>query len=147
MSDPIAFLMADGSRLFRRLFNMRARTLGLTGQQWRVLVLVFRNPGMTQTMAAELMEVEPITLSRMVDRLEEAGLIERRPDPRDRRLRCLHLTGTALPVVDEMRAIAATLMDQGVAGFSPEEEARFRDFLERFRLNLAAKQNENERAA
>lgn len=147
MSDPIAFLMADGSRLFRRLFNMRARALGLTGQQWRVLVLIFRNPGMTQSMAAELMETEPITLSRMVDRLEDAGLVERRPAAKDRRVRCLHLTDGAIPVVEKMRDIAGDLMDQALTGFSEADQAAFRDYVERFRANLFAAQDDDERAA
>ena len=72
MSDNAAFLMADTARLFRRAFDARARALGVTGQQWRVLVVVSRNPGINQGSAADQLEVEPITLSRMVDRLQEA---------------------------------------------------------------------------
>lgn len=136
MSDNAAFLMADTARLFRRAFDARARALGVTGQQWRVLVVVSRNPGINQGSAADQLEVEPITLSRMVDRLQEADLVERRADPGDRRAWCLHLTDKAQPLIEQMRAIAEALLDQAFAGCSADEREAFTARIARFRASL-----------
>ena len=84
MKDSIGFLISDVSRLLRRRFDERARLIGVTRPQWRALTALSRQEGMQQGALAELLEVEPITLCRMVDRLEEAGLVERRRDPADR---------------------------------------------------------------
>lgn len=145
MSDNAAFLMADTSRLFRRAFDARSRCLGVTGQQWRVLVAVFRNPGINQGNAAEMIEVEPITLSRMVDRLQDAGLIERRADPGDRRAWCLHLTDKALPLIDAMRVIAEDLIESAFEGFTPQERDDFAATTERFRDNLSRRAEAHDR--
>ena len=137
MSDPIAFAMNDAARLFRSRFDARIKQLRVTGPQWRVLVTVARNPGITQRAAAELLEVEPITLSRKVDLLEQAGLIERRSVTGDRRARALHLTDHAAPLVDMMRAEAMALQDVALEGFSDAEQANFADYVDRFRANLS----------
>lgn len=137
MSDNAAFLMADTSRLFRRAFDARARCLGVTGQQWRVLVVVSRAPGINQGNAAEQLEFEPITLSRMVDRLQDAGLVERRADPGDRRAWCLHLTERAQPLIEQIRTIAEDLLESAFEGFATDERNSFTDAIERFRANLS----------
>lgn len=137
MSESVAFLIADASRLFRRAFDARARDLGVTGQQWRVLVTLFRNPGINQGAAAELLEVEPITLSRMVDRLQDARLVERRPDPGDRRAWLLHLTDAAVPLIDQIRDIANEILESALDGMSADERTRFSDLADRFRANLS----------
>lgn len=147
MSDPISFLMADASRLFRRSFDAEARSIGITGQQWRVLAALARHPGIKQGQVADLMEVEPITLSRMIDRLQESGMVERRADPADRRAWCLHLTDQAIPLVEEMRAIANRLLDVALEGFSADEIASFADFVERFRSNLGPRQSDDDRSS
>src|SRR3546814_5842575 len=85
MSDTLAFMIADTSRLLRRSFDERTRVIGITGAQWRLLFTVSRNEGQNQGATAELLEVEPITLCRMIDRMDDAGMVERRPDPNDRR--------------------------------------------------------------
>lgn len=145
MSEPISFLMADASRLFRRAFDAEARSIGITGQQWRVLATLARQPGSKQGQVAEWIEVEPITLSRMIDRLQDAGMVERRADPADRRAWCLYLTDQAIPLVEDMRAIANRLLEVALDGFSPVEMASFANFIDRFRSNLAQKQTENDR--
>jgi DNA-binding MarR family transcriptional regulator len=145
MSEPITFLMADASRLFRRAFDAEARSIGITGQQWRVLAALARHPGSKQGFIAELMEVEPITLSRMIDRLQESGMVERRADPADRRAWCLYLTDQAIPLVEDMRAIANNLLEVALDGFSPDDMTRFADFIERFRCNLVPRQNDDDR--
>ena len=145
MSEPITFLMADSSRLFRRAFDAEARSIGITGQQWRVLAALARQPGIKQGQVAELMEVEPITLSRMIDRLQESGMVERRADPADRRAWCLFLTDQAIPLVEDMRTIAHRLLEVALDGFSPDELTRFADYVDRFRANLVARQNDDDR--
>lgn len=148
MADPIPFAIADTARLFRKLFNARSRSFNLTGQQWRVLVILSRNPGINQGAAAELLEVEPITLSRMIDRLTEAKLVERRGIAHDRRVWSLHLTQTAAPVIEGLRSSAATLIDQALAGFDGAERDQFSDYLDRMRANMvAAQENGDEWAA
>ena len=137
MSESPAFLMADAARLFRRAFNARTRELGLTGQQWRVLVTLARNEGIRQSAAAELMEVEPITLSRMVDRLCDAGMIERRANPQDRRAWQLHLTPAAHPLVERMRSHANDILSDALDGFSPDEVDTLTRLADRFRANLS----------
>ena len=139
MSDPIAFAMADAARLFRRSFDARIKRLGVTGPQWRVLVIVFRTPGITQRAAAEQLEVEPITLSRKVDLLEQARLIERRAVVGDRRARALFLTDHAAPLVETMRSEAMALIDEALDGFTAAEQEAFSDYVERFRANLSRK--------
>ena len=95
MSETIGFLLNDTARLFRRAFNARTRDSGITALQWRLVTYLIRHDGIRQGPLAELIEVEPITLSRMIDRLVEAGLVERRADPTDRRAWLLHLTPRA----------------------------------------------------
>lgn len=137
MEENPAFLMADAARLFRRAFNARARELGLTGQQWRVLVVIRRNPGLRQSVAADMLEVEPITLSRMVDRLADAGMVERRADPGDRRAWSLFLTAAAEPLMDRMRTMAEALTDDALEGFAPAERLQLVRLVERYRANLS----------
>src|SRR3546814_15316249 len=79
------FLLNDVARLMRYRFDGKARTLGVTRPQWRFLLLLARNPGESQAMLADLLEVERITLCRMIDRLQEAELLERRPDRSEER--------------------------------------------------------------
>ena len=146
MSESPAFLMADAARLFRRAFNARTRELGLTGQQWRVLVTLARNEGIRQSAAAELMEVEPITLSRMVDRLTDAGMIERRPDPDDRRAWRLHLTPAAHPLVDKMRGHADIILSDALDGFTADEIDTLTRLADRFRANLSRRTDTAEMA-
>ena len=90
------------------------------------------------------MEVEPITLSRMIDRLQESGMVERRADPADRRAWCLYLTDQAIPLVEDMRAIANRLLEVALEGFTTTELASFADFVDRFRNNVASRQIDND---
>ena len=138
MSDSIGFLISDVSRLMRRRFDERARLLGTTRTQWKALAHVSRNEGMNQGALAELLEVEPITLTRLVDRLEEAGLIERRRDPADRRAWRLFLTDKAKPVLDHMHAIAGEMTAQALDGIDPADLARLTATLDHIRANLTA---------
>lgn len=137
MSEPLGLLIADVSRLMRRRFDERARTIGLTRAQWRTLVVLSRNEGMHQQGLAELLDVEPITLCRMVDRLEEAGHVERRMDPADRRVRRVHLTPASRPLLDDIREIADAVFEDAMAGLDAPARARLFDALTTIRANLA----------
>lgn len=100
----LLFLLHHTARLLRVESDKRARAHGMTRAQWGILIWLERQPGITQKELAELLEVEPITVARLLDRLEARGLVERRPDPRDRRIWRLHLRPAALPLLSEIRA-------------------------------------------
>jgi DNA-binding MarR family transcriptional regulator len=138
--DSIGFILNDAARLFRRAFNARARDSGVTGLQWRLLAWLFRNPGIRQAALADLIEVEPITLSRMIDRLSEQGLVERRADPADRRAWQLYLTARAQPTIAHLRAIADTLVADALTGISADEQLALTTLTNRIRANLSRKE-------
>jgi len=116
--DPV-FLLHDVARIMRTRFDQWARGYGLTRAQGVILVRLERQPGLSQNEMAAICEVEPITVGRLVDRLEARGLIERRPDPSDRRVRRLHLLPSAKPVLADIQAYKAELTDMLTAGLKP----------------------------
>lgn len=130
-------MIADVSHLMRRVFDERARGVGLSRPQWRVLTMLRRHEGINQGGLAELVEVEPITLCRMVDRLQEADLVERRADPADRRAWRLHLTDKARALLEEMRPLAFSMFDEAMGGLDQNERAELFRMLERIRSNLS----------
>ena len=130
--------MADNSRLLRRLFDDRVRSLGLTAVQARLLLALDRHPDCNQGFYADRLEVEPITLTRIVDRMEAAGWIERRADPGDRRARILHLTEKARDKVERVEGIVDRLVGDMLSGFSAREQQQLADLLARVGDNLAA---------
>ena len=95
----LLYLVSDAARLTRLRFDQAARCHGMTRAQWLILARVEMHPGLSQNELAAMLEVEPITVARLVDRLEVRGMIERRPDPSDRRIRRLHLLPPALPAL------------------------------------------------
>lgn len=137
MSETIGFLLNDTARMFRRAFNARTRDSGITALQSRVLTYLARYPGIRQGPLAELIEVEPITLSRMIDRLEESGLVERRADPTDRRAWQLHLTAQAEPLLDSLRQTAKEVVAEATEGLSDAERDELARLVERVRANLS----------
>ncbi|CAN5380572.1 MarR family transcriptional regulator [soil metagenome] len=136
MSDTLGFLISDVSRLLRRRFDERARLIGATRAQWKTLVTLARHEGMNQGGLAELLEVEPITLCRMIDRLEEAGLVERRRDPSDRRAWQIFLTAKALPLIDKLRAIADEMTEGALEGIDDATRDVLANSLDAIRINL-----------
>lgn len=142
MEEHIGFLLSDASRLVRRAFDERARTIGVTRPQWQVLASLRRNEGSNQGTLADLLDVEPITLCRMVDRLQDAGLVERHPDPSDRRAWRLFLTPRALDLLQDLQPFAEQVMDAALEGVSPAEQARLRATLDRIRRNLARRKGD-----
>jgi len=137
MNENLGYLIGDVSRLLRREFDQRVRGLGVTRPQWRVLTLLKRMEGINQGGLAELLEVEPITLCRMVDRLAEAGMVERRPDPADRRAWRLFLTPRGAALTNELRPHAMALFDEAIAGLDEDEQTRLVEMLETMRGNLS----------
>ncbi|MEP9357258.1 MarR family transcriptional regulator [Sphingomonas sp. KR3-1] len=146
MSESLGFLLSDVSRLLRRRFDERARATGASVAQWRVLKLLVRHPGANQGQLAELLEVEPITACRMIDRLEEAGFVERRRDPSDRRAWRIHLTEKAAPVLDELHVLAADLIEETLQGFNSKQREELIAALEGLRANLTNVQEGKEAA-
>ncbi len=132
------FLVHDVARLLARRFNQRALlALGLTRAQCRVISHLARNEGINQVGLAELLEVKPMTLVRQIDRMEEAGWIERRPDPADRRARRLVLTEKARPILARIRGLGAEVRDEAFVGLSEAEGRLLIEFLGRVHLALS----------
>ncbi|MES1995393.1 MAG: MarR family transcriptional regulator [Pseudomonadota bacterium] len=131
-------MISDVSRLMRRRFDERARLIGVTRTQWRVLKFLQRGEGINQGGLADLLEVEPITLCRMIDRLEEAGLVERRRDPADRRAWQIFLTERARPLLEELAHLAEAMLGSALQGVSPAEYDAVMATLRRIHSNLSS---------
>jgi DNA-binding MarR family transcriptional regulator len=119
--ETIPFEIGETAHALRKAFDRRAVGLGVTRAQWKVLFRLTRKPGLRQTELADMLDIEPITLSRIVDRLEEGGLVERRADPTDRRAWRLHVTAKAQPLVTKLRAIADEMIDEAFAGINSKD--------------------------
>lgn len=136
MISAIGYRLADNSRQLRRLFDDRVRGLGLTGPQARLLLALERHPRENQAFYAERLEIEPITLTRIVDRLEDAGWIERKSDPGDRRARILHLTDKSRGIVTRLNSSVEALFEDMLDGFDPAERVIFGSLLDRIAANI-----------
>jgi MarR family transcriptional regulator for hemolysin len=132
------FLLKDVSRRYVLRFEERAREISLTLPQCKVLVRLEKNQGASQARLAELAEVEPMTMVRILDRMEADGLLERRPDPADRRARCLYLTRKATPLLDEIWRLSEMTRAETFAGISRQEREGFMGLLERMHANVCA---------
>jgi DNA-binding MarR family transcriptional regulator len=127
MLDPkptLGFLLNDVARFLRKRFEQRARGLGLTRSQWQVLAYLAANEGIQQSGLAELLEIEGITLVRLLDKLERRGLVERRQHATDRRIWLLHLTAAAHPILAEMRSLGDRTRGEALEGLSDEERTQ-----------------------
>src|ERR1700744_2950025 len=115
LEKDLLIVLHDVARLTRTRFDHEARAFGMTRAQWIILARLDRQPGISQKELATICEVEPITVARLVDRLEARGMVERRPDPNDRRVRRLHLMPASAPILKEIahhkNAIYADLTD------------------------------------
>ena len=134
--DPIVVL-SDVARLIRTRADARARAYGMTRAQWMILVRLERQPGMSQNELAALVEVEPITVGRLVDRLEARGFVERRPDAADRRIWRLHLMPAATPMLEEIVKARAELNAMLVANIPQGNLDAAVDCLLRMKANFA----------
>ena len=136
LSRNFGFLLNDVARLMRTAYDRRIRKLGLTRAQWWVLTHLFRGDGVSQTELAETLEIEKPTLGRLLDRLESKGWIRRAHDARDRRMWRVHLTEEVEPALRTMRALAAELRRDALAGIGAAERERFVDTLLAIKENL-----------
>ena len=125
--------IGETAHALRKAFSRRAANVGVTGAQWKVLLKLTRKPGLRQAELADMLDVEPITLSRIIDRLEEAGLVERAADPTDRRAWQLHVTAKAKPVVAKLMAIADEMTAEAFAGIDRKDIETTREVLARVR--------------
>ena len=136
LDRSFGFLVNDVARLFGRRFDQNGRRLGLTRAQCRTLGYLVRNEGINQAGLADLLEIRPMTLVRQIDRMEEAGWIERRPDPADRRARRLFLTAKARPILGRIWNVANETRDEALALLSPGEAETLIDLLHRVHATL-----------
>jgi MarR family transcriptional regulator for hemolysin len=138
LQPNVGALMHDVARLMRRRFERRARQTGLsiTRQQARALLSVARNEGLSQAAVATLLDIEPIALVRLLDRLHEEGLVERRLHPTDRRVRTLWVTPLGWTVVDRILAINAQIREEACAGMSPAAREALLQTLDHLKSNL-----------
>ena len=134
--DPMLWEIAETATALRRAFDRRAVSLGVTRAQWRVLAKLNRMPGLRQVDLAEYLDMEAITLCRIVDRLAEAGLVERQPDPQDRRAWKLVLTTKSKPLVKKLTALADDLAEEAFAGMAAEKRDAMRAALTQIRDNV-----------
>ncbi len=134
--------MADTSRMMRRAFDARARTIGVTRPQWQVLSTLTRHEGINQGGLADQLDVEPITVCRMVDRLQEAGLVERRADASDRRSWRLFLTPRAHELLSQLRPLADAMVEEALVGIGEEDRDTLNRLLRQVRENILRHQND-----
>lgn len=137
--QSLGFLMHDVARMYRKRFEQRARAaqLELTRAHYSVLAHLARHEGCNQSFLAQVLEVEPITLMKQLDRLEELALIERRPAPADRRTRHLYLTAAARPLLDRIHKISTEVREEALAGIGLADRKRLCEILQAMKFNLA----------
>ncbi|NWL76692.1 MarR family transcriptional regulator [Pseudomonas taiwanensis] len=139
LEESIGFLLTDASRLMRRSFEQRITGSSLTLAQARALAHVARNEGCRQVELADQLEVKPITLARLLDQLEQAELVERRPDPDDRRAYRLYLRPQADQALDDIRTAGAAMLAVALQGFSEAEADALASALRKMRSNLSSR--------
>ena len=132
----MAFLLSDVARLLRTCADQRVATIGMTRAQWAVLVRLERMEGLKQAELAEQLDLQPITLTRLVDRLCDNGLIERRADPKDRRAKRLFLTPAARPLLERLHDMGELLMTDVLAGIDDATTKALLTHLGRMKDNL-----------
>jgi MarR family transcriptional regulator for hemolysin len=131
------FLLKELTRRYVQRFEVRAREISLNLAQCKVLARLEKNEGVSQARLAELAEVDAMTMVRILDRMEADELLERRPDPADRRARCLYLTAKAKPLVEQIWKLSETTREEVFAGISKNERDLFMTVLERLHDNLS----------
>jgi MarR family transcriptional regulator, transcriptional regulator for hemolysin len=140
------FLVTDVTRLMRKHFDRRAVRFQMTRAQWRALKRLHYSEGLTQNELAEFLEMEPIAVGRVIDRLQKAGFVERRADPSDRRCWRLHLLPKAHAVVDDMELISQKLFGEAQRGISAADMKTMISVLGRMKTNLNALDDAGESA-
>ena len=136
LDRDILIVLHDVARLLRTRFDQRARQFGMTRAQWIILARLQRQPGISQNEMAAICEVEPISVGRLVDRLENRGFVERRSDPNDRRIRRLHLLPAAEPILAEIARYREVLLRETTTGIDEDVLDGLVDALLRVKDNL-----------
>ena len=139
----IAFSIIDVARLLKTYADQRARQYGMTRAQWAVLFRLDRSEGLKQSELAEILDLQPITLTRLLDRLAANGLIERRDDPNDRRANRLFLTPAARPLLEQLTTLGEDMMGTVLAGLDAQSNERLLADLGTLRENLRGAINRN----
>jgi DNA-binding MarR family transcriptional regulator len=134
--ETLPFEIAETAHALRKAFDRRASGLGVTRAQWKVLFRLTRSPGLRQVELADMLDIEPITLCRIIDRLEEAGFVERTRDPTDRRAWKLQVTKSAQPLMEKLTAVGAELVEEAFAGIDARDIEKVRSVLARVRENV-----------
>jgi MarR family transcriptional regulator for hemolysin len=140
LTRSLGFLLADVSRLVRQRFDERAQPLDLTRAQWRVLAQLRRRQGINQRALADILEIENITLTRHIDRLEAKGLVERRADPSDRRARALYLKPETDDLLAHLRKLSEQTRAEALEGISDVDAERLIDTLNQIKANMAKRE-------
>jgi MarR family transcriptional regulator, transcriptional regulator for hemolysin len=135
-APTLGFLLHDVARLLRKRFEQNARGSGLTRSQWQVLAYLAQNEGINQSGLADLLEIEPITLGRILDKLQTLALIERHPHPSDRRVWLLHLTPDARSKLTQLRRLGDVTRGEALTGVSDVETERLLKTLQALKTNL-----------
>ncbi len=130
------FTLGEVQRLVRAYADKQAARYGITRAQWAVLAKVERTEGLKQTELAEQMEMQPITLTRLIDKLCDNGLIERRSDDSDRRVNRLHLRKAARPLLGKLSGLRSELTATALAGINPSDAHRLLGQLEAIKENV-----------
>ena len=143
----VAWALSETSRVLRRQFNRHAAAHGATSAQWRAMFRLTREPGMKQVELADRLDVEPITAGRIVDRLEEANLVERRRDPVDRRIWRVFLTDKAEPLIERLKVLAESCLAGAFEGVSEQELVALCATLDRIRENMSAVESAERKSA
>jgi DNA-binding MarR family transcriptional regulator len=136
--DSLGFLIADVARLMRHAFSQRLEGSSLTLAQARALIYVSRNEGIRQVDLADMLEIQPISLARLIDQLAEAKLVERRPDPADRRAYQLFLKPAATAQLAAIEQVGTAIRADALAGIDKQQAEVLRLVLNTMRANLAA---------
>jgi DNA-binding MarR family transcriptional regulator len=134
--DNLGFLISDIARLTRRAFQERLEGAALSVAEARTLYLVSRNEGMRQVDLAGMLEVQPIAMARLIDRLQQMRLVERRPVPEDRRAYQIYLMPEAKSALEQLEIEASGLRREITEGLSPDEVNALHDALSHMRTNL-----------
>jgi MarR family transcriptional regulator for hemolysin len=135
-NESLGFLLNDVARLLRRNFNRRAQFLGLSQAQTRALAHLSRQEGVSQVKLAESLDIQPMTVGRLIDGLQDAGLVTRRPDPADRRALRLYLTEAALPLLAQMWDLAAETRDDALVAVPEDALCHVFETLRQMKQNL-----------
>jgi len=135
--ETLPFEIGETAHALRKAFDRRAVGLGVTRAQWKVLFRLERQPGLRQIELADMLDIEPITLSRIVDRLEESGLVKRGADPTARRAWRLHVTSQAQPLIEKLRRVADEMIAEAFAGIDAKDIEITRQVLRRARENAS----------